>query len=57
MSKSANILQAIRDRDFSRFLQILDEGAKAACLEAAYRSRQLGLPVVDGRASETLKRK
>jgi len=57
MSRSGNVLAAIRDRDFARFLQILDDGAKAACREATYQSHKLGLYAVDGRAPEALKRK
>jgi hypothetical protein len=57
MRKSTNILDAIRDRDFALFLNFLDNGVKAASREASYRSHELGLDVIDGRAPQALKRK
>lgn len=45
-------MQAIEDRDFERFLEILDDGACAAVCQASEESHALDLNVVDGRASQ-----
>lgn len=50
MDRSRNILQAIEDRESDRFLQILDDGVRAAVRRASEESHALGLDVVDGRA-------
>lgn len=49
MVGSRNILQAIEDRNFVRFLEILDDGVRSAVRRASEESHALGLHVVDGR--------
>ena len=50
-----NILTAIAERDGRRFLEILDQGVKAATRQASVESHARGLKVVDGRGAENLK--
>ena len=45
-----NILQAIENGEFERFLDILNEAFRAAARRASDESHALGLDVVDGRA-------
>lgn len=51
MKDPDNILEAIAKGDRHRFLELLDQGVKAATQQASAESHALGLPVVDGRAS------